>query len=303
MLMRTLACIATVVGGLALAADGAVKTERIEYTVGGATYEGVLAYDDAVEGRRPGVLVCPEWWGRNQYAEARARMLAESGCVAFAIDVYGKGKVTTDPKQAQEWSSALMDNYPRMNQISAEALRVLAEHPRVERTALAAIGYCMGGTVALELARSNAEHTRFLQVVGAFHTSRIAAQDERANRRIAGTVLIFHGRDDTFVPPEELAEFHRQMSAVAVDTVFTSYSGAQHSFTNPRADEFGIKGVKYNQKADMRSWDLLLDTLREKFPRTLGAVKDGERAAGDAKKEADGGAAAPKGEPAPAAEP
>lgn len=289
MLTRTMA--AVVAAALAGAAPGAVKTERVEYKVGDTTYRGVLAYDDAAQGKRPGVLVCPEWWGLNEYAEARARMLAENGCVAFAADMYGEGKTTADPKQAGEWSKGVLDSYARMNAVSGAALKVLADHPRVERTALAAIGYCMGGTVALELARSGGEGTNFVQLVGAFHSSRIAAEDERTNRRITGTVLIFHGQDDAFVPEGEVERFHKQMSAVAVDTVFTSYSGAVHAFTNPKADEYGIKGVRYNQKADMRSWRLLMSTLREKFPRLLGEAKDGAPA-----RPADG-AAAPAGKP------
>jgi dienelactone hydrolase len=265
-----------VLGGASFA-EGAVKTERIEYTVGETTYEGVLAYDDAVQGKRPGVLVCPEWWGMNEYSQMRARMLAEAGFVAFALDVYGKGKVTTDPKQAAEWSG-VSQNAPLMHMVAGAGLRILAENPRVERTALAAIGYCMGGGIALELARSGVEHSQYLQVIGAFHASHIAADDPRSNARIKGTVLVCHGQDDPMVPAEQISEFHSQMKAAYVDYVFVSYAGAVHAFTNPGADKFGIKGVKYDEKADRRSWRELMGLLNEKFGRMMGRGGAGEGA-------------------------
>jgi dienelactone hydrolase len=239
-----------------VAARAEVKTERIEYKVGDAAFEGVLAYDDKVpaDTRKPGVLICHEWWGCNKYAEQRARQIAEMGYVAFALDMFGKGKTTTDAKQAGAWSGQVMGDPKALADRAAAGLKILAEHARVDGTRLAVIGYCMGGTVALELARSGREHTQNLKAVVAFHASTLAAKDPAGNANIKGSVLICHGAEDGFVKPEQIERFHQQMKDAKIDYQFITYGGAVHSFTNPDADKAGIPGVKYNIAADKRSW-------------------------------------------------
>jgi dienelactone hydrolase len=247
--------------------DADIKTERIEYKIGDAVFEGVLAYDDEIpaDQHKPGVLVCHEWWGCNQYAQKRAEDLAEMGYVAFALDMYGKGQTTKDPKQAGEWSGKVMGDPQLLADRAAAGLKVLAEHARVDESRLAAIGYCMGGTVALELARSGRPHTDKLKVVTAFHASNFAAKDPAANANIKGSVLICHGADDTFVKPGHVEEFEKQMKEAKVDYQFISFGGAVHSFTNPDADKAGIPGVKYNIAADKRSWAAMTHLLRTNF--------------------------------------
>lgn len=246
-------------------AHAEIKIERIEYKVGDASYKGVLAYDDAAKDKRPGVLVCHEWWGCNEYMENRVRMLAEEGYVAFAPDMYGSGRVTSDPKQASDWLGALFADPKAMVDRAGTGLKLLAEHARTDSTRLAAIGYCMGGTVALTLARSDAPHAANLKAVVTFHTSNISAKDPATNRNIKGSVLVCHGAIDSFVQPAEIEKFHKQMDEAGVDYQFISYSGALHAFTNPGADKYGVDGVKYHETADKRSWKHMLTLFAEKL--------------------------------------
>lgn len=242
-------------------AQADVNTQKVEYTIGDQTFVGYLTYDDAKSEPRPGVLVCHEWWGNNEYSSKRAHMLAEQGYVAFALDVYGKDKVTTDPKQAGAWAGEIFGDVNIVRERAAAGLKVLAENPRVDKTRLAAIGYCMGGSVALELARSGHKHTENLRVVAPFHAGNLLAKTPEDNKNIKGTVVVFHGADDTFVPEGDIQKFEKQMNDAHIDYLFVSFGHAVHAFTNPAADKANIPGVKYDKKADERSWKLLLDLL------------------------------------------
>jgi len=246
-------------------ARGAIKVERIDYKQGDTVLEGILAYDDALKDKRPGILVCQEWWGVNEYMESRVKQLAELGYVAFALDMYGKGNSTTDPKQAGQWAAALSSTPGLMRERAAAGLKILAERPEVDQKRLATIGYCMGGTVALELARSGAKYTQNLKAVVAFHASTIAAKDPADNKNIKGAVLICHGAADTFVKPEQIENFHKQMAEAKIDYMFVTFADAVHAFTNPGADKVGMQGIKYNAKADKRSWEIMQMLFREVF--------------------------------------
>jgi dienelactone hydrolase len=250
---------------LSSAAQAEIRVERIAYTDGDTKLEGVLAYDDAVSGKRPGVLVCHEWWGNNDYSESRAKQLAGLGYVAFALDMYGKGDSTKDPKQAAAWAGKLMSDNKAMRHRAALGLEQLVASPHTDPSNLAVIGYCMGGTVALELARSGEKNTENLKAVVAFHASTIAAKDPADNKNIRGAVLICHGQDDGFCSPELISSFHSQMKAAGVDYEFISYAGAVHAFTNPAADKAGVPGIAYNEKADKRSWAAMKDLFHEVF--------------------------------------
>jgi dienelactone hydrolase len=272
MMMRVVAVMLAVVPATLHAK---IVTEKIEYRDGDAVLEGFLAYDDSVkpEDRRPGVLVCHEWWGgggSNAYAQSRAEQLAGLGYVAFALDMYGKGRNTDDPKQAGAWAGEVFADAEAMRRRAALGLKVLAEHERVDRERLAVIGYCMGGTVALELARSGLEHTQSLRVVVAFHASTLAAKGSaeeimKANANIKGSVLVCHGAVDQFVKPGELQAFGDQMEAAKVDYQVVHYGGAVHSFTNPGADAHKMASVGYDEKADRRSWGHMRMLMDEKF--------------------------------------
>ncbi|CAN5717482.1 dienelactone hydrolase family protein [soil metagenome] len=244
----------------ASALHAAIKTETISYTSGGKTYKGTLAYDDAAgTAKRPGVLVCHEWWGVNDFARERAARLAEAGYVAFALDMYGDGKNTTDPKEAGKMAGALTSDTPNLRAIAAAGLKVLAERPEVNAEKLGAIGFCMGGTVALELARSGAD----LDAVVTFHASTLTAKTPADNAAIKARILICDGGADPLVQPEERPKFYKQMNDANLDWQFISYGEAQHAFTNKDADKARIDGVKFNARAEKRSWQAMMTVFDE----------------------------------------
>ena len=234
---------------MATGAQAEIRTERIGYRQGDTLLEGYLAYDDSMTGKRPGVLVVHEWWGLNDYAKRRTEQLARLGYVAFALDIYGKGKVTTDPKVAGEWAGACRNDRKLCRARGAAGLEVLKMRPQVDPARIAAIGYCFGGMVVLEMARGGAD----LKGVVSFHGSLATPNPEDA-RNIRGKVLVLHGADDTFVPEAEISSFQEEMRHSGVDWQMICYGGAVHSFTNPESARAGIKGVGYNEAADRRSW-------------------------------------------------
>ncbi|MBC7772326.1 MAG: dienelactone hydrolase family protein [Pyrinomonadaceae bacterium] len=257
-----------------------VKEKTIEYQHGGTTFVGLLAWDDAKATEanpQPGVLVCPEWWGNNDYAHSRARQLAALGYVAIAIDMYGKdasgsAKTTTDPKQASDWSSATMKDPAVMRARAQAGMKALTDQKIVDAKRVAAIGYCMGGTVATELARTGAD----LKGVVTFHASKVSASDAADNKKIKAMILVCHGNEDTFVPPGELATFAAQMKEAGIDYEIDAYANAVHAFTNKNADSYKVPGVKYNQRADHRSWE----RMKSLFVELFGGVKEAGSDAG-----------------------
>jgi dienelactone hydrolase len=245
---------------MATAAQAAIRTEKVVYRQGDTELVGFLAYDDAVTGRRPGVLVAPEWWGLNDYAKRRAEQLASLGYVAFSLDMYGKGKTTADPKEAGRLAGTFRSDRQLMRARALAGLDVLKGRPQADPARLAAIGYCFGGTVVLELARSGAD----LKGVVSFHGG-LATPNPADAKNIKGKVLVLHGADDTFESPAEIAAFQEEMRQARVDWQMVYYGGAVHSFTNPDADRAGIKGVAYNEAADRRSWRAMQDFFAEIF--------------------------------------
>ena len=256
----------TILGGLmmtvliATGVQAEVRTERIEYRHGDTLLEGYLAYDDTMTGKHPGVLVVHEWWGLNDYAKQRTDQLARLGYVAFALDMYGKGKVTTDPKVAGEWAVTFKNDRPLGRARAAVGLEVLKSRPQVDPARIAAIGYCFGGTVVLEMARGGAD----LKGVVSFHGG-LATPNPADARNIKGKVLVLHGADDSFESPAEIAAFQEEMRQAKVDWQMVYYGGAVHSFTNRESGKAGIKGVGYNEAADRRSWLAMRDFFNEIF--------------------------------------
>lgn len=245
---------------LAAFAQAALKTEKIAYKDGKVELEGYLAYDDDLTGKRPGVLVVHEWWGLNNYARQRAEMVARLGYVAFALDMYGKGVQAKDAKDAASKASPFKDDRELMRTRAAAGLALLAKNPRVDPKRLAAIGYCFGGTTALELARSGAE----LVGIVTFHAN-LATPNAADAKKIKGKVLVLHGADDPIVPAKEVAEFETEMREGKVDWQLVSYGGAVHSFSNRMAGSDVKRGVAYNAKADARSWEAMKAFLVEVF--------------------------------------
>lgn len=252
---------------LATSASASVQTKTIEYKVGELTLEGLLAWDDAQatpQSKQPGVLVCHEWWGNADYPRERAKQLAELGYVAFALDVYGKGKTTSDPKVASGWLNELFASPATIRERASAGLAQLVAAPQVDATRVGAIGYCMGGTIALELARTGAN----LRSVVAFHTSKLTSLGDAADdAKIRAVVTVCHGDADAFVEPTEHAKFREQMVAAKVDYQILAYAGAVHAFTNPKAGTYKVPGVEYHARADARSWSHMQSALTEAFAR------------------------------------
>jgi dienelactone hydrolase len=235
-----------------LSAYAEVKHEEVTYTASGVTMKGYLAYDDAIRGKRPGVLVVHEWWGHNEYARKRARMLAELGYTALAVDMYGDGKQATHPQDAQKFVGEVMQNMEGARARFSAALDLLKKNPHTDPARLAAIGYCFGGGVVLHMARVGVD----LKGVVSFHGS-YGTQTPAPPGKVKAKILVCHGADDQFTTPEQIDAFKKELTDAKVDFQFKSYPGAAHSFTNPDADKFGKQfnlPLAYNADADKNSW-------------------------------------------------
>lgn len=233
-------------------AHAQVRTEEVTYKDNGTELKGYLAYDDAVQGKRPGILVVHEWWGHNAYARKRARMLAELGYTALAVDMYGDGKTADHPDDAGKFAKAVGGNLPLAKARFLAALNLLTAHETVDRDKTAAIGYCFGGGIVLQMARQGID----LDGVVSFHGS-IATANPATKGQIKAKVRVYNGADDSFVTAEQVAAFKQEMTAAGVDYEFVNLPGAKHSFTNPDADSFAQKfnmPLAYNKDADEKSW-------------------------------------------------
>jgi dienelactone hydrolase len=252
---------AAVVGTVAHAE---VKTKTVTYTYKGTTLKGHLAWDDAVTGKRPGILVVHEIWGLNDHARQRAEQLAKLGYVAFACDMFGEGKVTEHPKEAFEMGGTLRKNIELWQGRAQAGLKVLQDNEMVDGKKLAAIGYCFGGSTALQLAYSGAD----LAAVVTFHAA-LPVPEESQAKAIKAKVLICHGAADPLIPEETIQKMRAALEKAKVDYEMDYYGGAVHSFTVPGADKKGIKGLAYNAEADKRSWA----HMRQLFAEVFGAKK------------------------------
>ncbi len=249
---------------LASASHASIKAEEVSYSEGGTTFKGFLAWDDSISGKRPGVLIVHEWWGLNDYARGRAKQLAELGYTALAVDMYGDGKVADHPKDAGAFSASVMkDPQVALARFKA-AMEALKSQPTVDPDKIAAIGYCMGGAIVLNAARQGFD----LDAVASFHGSLGGLMPIKGP--IKAKILVCHGADDSFIPPEAVEAFKKEMKDAGADFKFISYPGAKHGFTNPASDEAGKKfqiNIAYNAEADTESWKELKAFLQAAFPR------------------------------------
>jgi dienelactone hydrolase len=240
-----------------------IKTRDVEYRQGDTVLQGFVAWDDAIAGKRPGVLVVHEWWGMNEHSRKQARRLAEAGYVGFALDMYGKGKVATHPQDAQAFVAEVTKDPAVLAARFNAALEQLKHDPHVDPTRIAAIGYCFGGAVVLDMARAGTD----LAAVATFHGA-LATKTPAQPGKVKARLLVLTGAADPFVPPEQVAAFQSEMKAAGAQVEVVSYPGAKHGFTNPDAAQYGMSQLAYDPEADRQSWAALLKLLNEVFPRT-----------------------------------
>ncbi|NEX22832.1 dienelactone hydrolase family protein [Thiorhodococcus mannitoliphagus] len=241
-------------------AQAEIQSKAISYNDEGTALTGHLYWDDATKEKRPGVLVVHEWWGLNDYAKKRARMLAELGYAAFAADMYGGNQVTKDPNQAREWMQAVTVDPELWRLRAGAALAQLKASDLVIPEKTAAIGYCFGGGTVLQMAYGDAD----VRGVVSFHGSLPAAPEE-AQGKIGPKILVLHGQADSFVAPDVAANFRSKLEAAGANWEMDIYGGVRHSFTNPDVGEYGIENLKYDAQADARSWTRMQSFLDELF--------------------------------------
>jgi dienelactone hydrolase len=237
---------------LAGSAEAAIQTREIPYTsADGTRLIGYHAWDDAVSGPRPGVLVVHEWWGLNDYAKRRARDLAALGYSALAVDMYGDGKTASHPDDAKAFMNAALADPAKAKSRFQAGLDLLRTQPQTDPARLAAIGYCFGGKVVLDMARQGVP----LAAVVSFHGALVTATPATPGS-VTARVLVEHGGADSFITAEQIAAFKAEMDQAGAVYRFVELPGAKHGFSNPDADAHKGHGLDlgYQKEADERSW-------------------------------------------------
>jgi dienelactone hydrolase len=242
----------------ATAAD--VQTKEVAYKQGDTELQGFLAWNTKAKGKRPGVLVVHEWWGHNEHARNQAKRLAEAGYTGFALDMYGKGKVATHPKDAQAFMAEATKDPAVVKARFQAALELLKKDPHVDPDKLAAIGYCFGGAVVLSMARMGED----LDAVASFHGA-LGQLPPPVAGGVKARVLVLNGADDPMVTKEQIAAFEKDMAAAGAKSELVNLKGAKHSFTNPDAAKAGMDALAYDAEADRESWRRMLEMFRQVF--------------------------------------
>ncbi len=237
-----------------------VKEKTFTYQVDGRDFKGYIADGTKSGEKAPGVIVVHEWWGQNAYPRKRARMLAEKGYVAFAIDMFGEGKVATHPDDAKKFASKSMEDPKKAKKIFDKAVSILKERDDVNKDKIAAIGYCYGGAVVLNMAAMGSD----IDLVGSFHGA--ISGDMKFKKGDDIRVYIFNGADDPMVTSKQLAAVRKSLNDAEIRNTIENYPNAKHAFTNPSATEKGKKyglPLAYNEKADKDSWKKFMKALEE----------------------------------------
>lgn len=237
-----------------------MKTEQIAYEADGARMIGTLVTPDSLNGQVPGVLVCHEGPGLNDHAKDIATRLAQAGHVAFAMDYHGGGRPLTDMGEAMKRITGWLADPTGIRARATAALAVLKAAEGVDTGRLAAIGYCFGGTTALELARQGED----LKAVVGFHSGLGTARPGDI-AGFKGKVLVQIGAEDPIIPAQQRLDFEKEMTQGGVDWRMILYGRAGHSFTNPLVDQLGRPGFAYDRSADARSWRAMMDLFGEVF--------------------------------------
>lgn len=239
-----------------------LKEEIVTYKLDSLTMNSFVVYDENKTGKRPAIMVVHEWWGLNDYAKRRARQLAEMGYIAMAVDMYGNGRMGTDPKIAGELATPYYQDQAMAKRYFDAGLEKLKAFPQADTTRMAGIGYCFGGGILINLARMGEP----LNAVVSFHGSLIGTP--AVKELLKAEILVCHGEDDQFVPKTEVDAFKKQMDSIGAKYTFRSYPGATHAFSNPDATEMGKKfnlPIAYNAAADSASWKEMQDLFSRIF--------------------------------------
>lgn len=258
--------IAVMMMGLASLAQAEIKTQVFNYqSADGTPLVGYYAYDDAIIGIRPGVIVVHEWWGLNDYAKKRARDLAALGYSALAIDMYGEGKNTDHPNDAKSFMNAATANSAASAQRFEAGVTLLKRQPQTNPYKIAAIGYCFGGGVVLDAARRGDPLAGVVSFHGALNPRPTAVPGS-----IKAPILVEHGGKDSMVNQDKVNEFKAEMKIAQASYTIDTFDGAKHGFTNPDADrlshgEHGGPDIGYSKQADEMSWANMKTFLAEKF--------------------------------------
>lgn len=240
-----------------------MQTETVEYEVNGETFTGYMAYDDEADGKRPGVLVVHEWWGHNEFARDQAEKLAKAGYTAFALDMYGSGKLAEHPEDAQQFMKEATKDVDQVKARFMAAKELLQQHDSVDSNKIAAQGYCFGGAVVLNMARLGVDLNAVVSYHGALG-SPIKAEAGKVKPRIH----VYTGGADQMVPSDQVSGLVKEMQDAEADLTLVSFPGVMHSFTNPGADkvaeEFDMP-IAYNEDAATRSWEGTMRLYEEVF--------------------------------------
>jgi dienelactone hydrolase len=229
-----------------------VVTKAVEYKAGDITLKGYIAYDNSIKGKRPGVIVIHEWWGLTDYPKKRAEMLAKLGYVALAADMYGDGKIADNPADAQKFAGESMKDVNLFKSKFLAAMDFLKQDEHTDPTRIAAIGYCYGGGVVLNMARAGVD----LKGVVSFHGS-LGAVIPAEKGKVKAKLLVCSGAADKFISAEAVDGFKKEMKDAGANLKYVAYEGATHAFSNPEATAMGKKfnmPIAYNEKADKGSW-------------------------------------------------
>ncbi len=261
LLLNTL-CFALLCSLLSVA-QAEIRSHIVDYEVDGQAFQGYLSYDDSIRSQRPGVLVVHEWWGHNEYARKRAEMLAAMGYTAFALDMYGSGKLADHPDDAKKFMQETLADMGAAEKRFKAAMALLQQHPTVSDNKIAAIGYCFGGGTVLHMARVGTELAGVVSFHGSLMT-KIPAQPGRVKAKIQ----VFNGAADNFITAEQIAALKQEMQNADAELEFINYPGVKHSFTNPEADHFAKQfnmPLAYDKKVDQDSWQRMSMFLQRVF--------------------------------------
>ncbi|MGV6807966.1 MAG: dienelactone hydrolase family protein [bacterium] len=262
---KPLTKIATLVVFLACSLPGwaaSIETRDVFYDINGVTHKGFYAYDADNDNPQPGILVVHEWWGQNAYARSRAEELAKAGYSAFALDMYGEGKVAEHPSDAKTFMTQTFEKTTLIKDRFEAALNWLKAQPEVDATRTGAVGYCYGGGIVLNMARIGQD----LDVVASFHGSLSTGQT--ATPPLATRIAVFVGDQDMAVSKDQRDAFEAEMNNLGADYSLNVYPGVLHSFTNPGATAVGAKfgmPLAYDETADRDSWEKTLRLFAETF--------------------------------------